>query len=164
VATAFGVALPSTLGDQTMSALHVIACWRNTKELPLLVRALVRGAMVVTPLFLLLLVFPFFEWEIDGRLVSFAELWSSGSGIVFATSLLLVGVGAWGFAARSARSRWLLVVSPIAPYLALAAFPSLASEAITLPGVAGSVITVAVFYFVLFHLRSVHKYLVVKGG
>jgi len=77
-----------------MNAMCIVTCWRNTKALPLLLRALIQGAMVVTPLFLLLLVFPVTEWEVDGRLVSYAELLSSGAGIAVALTLLLTLVAA----------------------------------------------------------------------
>ena len=136
--------------------------WQNTKALPLLLRVLIQGAMVVTPMFLLLLVLPISEWEVDGRLVSYAELWSSGQGFAFAVSLLLVGTGAWGLAARNAQSRWLLVLSAVAPYFIVAAFPASGAEPISFAGVVSSVVTAAIFYVGLFRIRSVQEYLALK--
>ena len=147
-----------------MSDVRVPAYWKNTKELPYLLRVLIQGAMVVTPLFLLLLVLPVTEWEVDGRLVSYTELWSSGEGIALAVSLLLVGAGAWGLAARNAASRWLLVISPVVPYLVFGAVSSPASEPITFAGAVSAAVTAAIFYVGLFRLRSVQEYLALKGG
>jgi len=136
-------------------------CWRNTKSLPFLLRLLIQGAMVATPILLLFLVFPIAEWEVDGRAVSYTELWSSGGGAALAVSLALAGAGAWGLAARSAASRWLLVFSPVAPYIVLAVFP--ASAPITLDVIVSAALTAAVFYFCLFHLKAVRTYLDAKG-
>ena len=119
--------------------------------------------MVATPILLLFLVLPIAEWEVDGRAVSYTELWSSGEGAALAVSLALAGVGAWGLAARSAASRWLLVFSPVAPYLVIAVFPASASAPVTLDVIVSAVLTAAVFYFCLFHLRAVRAYLDAKG-
>ena len=112
--------------------------------------------MVAVPILLFFLVFPIAEWDIDGRRVSYEELWLSGQGAAIALWLLLPGVGAWGLAARSSKSRWLLVLAPIAPFLLPGAFPGarLDSEAIV-----SGVLTAAIAYFCLFHLRSVRAYL-----
>src|SRR5215217_5104492 len=100
-----------------------LTCWRNTKEMPFPLSMLCQGGMVVAPTFLILLGFPLVEWEIDGRNMSYAELWSSGEGGAIVVSLALVSVGVWGIAARNRVSRWLLVLSPVVPYFLLAMFP-----------------------------------------
>ena len=132
-------------------------CWRNTKSLPFLFRLFIQGAMVATPILLLFLVLPITEWEVNGRMVSYTELWSSGEGAAAAVSLALAGAGAWGLAARRAESRWLLVISPVAPYIVLAIFS--ASAPVTLDVIVSAVLTAAVFYFCLFRLRAVRAYL-----
>ena len=140
--------------------------WKNTKEMPFLLRALVQGAMVVAPVFLLLLALPIAEWEIDGRLISYAELWSSGQGAAISVSLALICIGAWGLAARNHVSRWPLVFSPLAPYLVLVIFPwspALTPEPITAEVIVGSAVAAAMFYVCLFHLRVVREYLDDKG-
>jgi len=142
---------------------RIWACWRNTKSLPFLLRLLIQGAMVATPILLLFLVLPIAGWEVDGRVVSYTELWSSGEGAALAVSLALAGAGAWGLAARRAASRWLLVFSPVAPYIVFAVFPASASAPITLGVIVSAALTATVFYFCLFHLRAVRAYLDAKG-
>ncbi|MBK9021559.1 MAG: hypothetical protein IPL72_16865 [Sulfuritalea sp.] len=123
--------LCQTLGGYTMVIAECMStCWRNTKSLPFLFRLFIQGAMVATPILLLFLVLPITEWEVSGRMVSYTELWSSGEGAAAAVSLALAGAGAWGLAARRAESRWLLVISPVAPYIVLAIFS--ASAPVTL--------------------------------
>lgn len=136
-------------------------CWRNTKSLPFLLRLLIQGAMVAAPILLLFLVFPIAEWEVDGRTVSYTELWSSGEGAALAVWLGLAGAGAWGLAVRSAASRWLLVLSPVAPYIVLAMFS--ASTPTPLDAIVSAALTAAVFYFCLFRLRAVRAYLDAEG-
>ena len=143
-------------------AERMATCWRNTKSLPFLLRLLIQGAMVATPILLLFLVLPIAEWEVDGRTESYAELWSSGEGAALAVSLALSGAGAWGLAARAAASRWLLVFSPVAPYIVLAIFP--ASAPVTLDVIVSAALTAAVFYFCLFRLRAVRAYLDAEGS
>jgi len=146
------------LGGYTMVIAECMStCWRNTKSLPFLFRLFIQGAMVATPILLLFLVLPITEWEVNGRMVSYTELWSSGEGAAAAVSLALAGAGAWGLAARRAESRWLLVISPVAPYIVLAIFS--ASAPVTLDVIVSAVLTAAVFYFCLFRLRAVRAYL-----
>jgi hypothetical protein len=138
------------------------ACWKNTKEMPLLMRMLCQGAMIVAPAFLILLTLPLGEGEVDGHRMSYAELWSSGHGAPIASSLVLVSVGAWGLAARRRASRWLLVLSPVVPYFILAIFPgapTVASEPIATEVIVGAAVTAIVFYVCLFHLPAVREYL-----
>ena len=135
--------------------------WKNTQSLPFVVRVLIRGAMVTAPILLLCLVFPMDGWKIDGRPVDYATLWSSGQGEAIAISLLLCCAGSWGFAARNADSRWLLVSMPVAPYIVLAMFPASSSVPITTDVIASAAVTAAVLYFCLFRLRAIREYLAV---
>ena len=144
-------------------AERMATCWHNTKCMPFLLRLLIQGAMVATPILLLFLVLPITEWEMNGRTVSYTELWSSGEGAALAVSLALAGVGAWGLAARAPASRWLLVFSPVAPYIVLAIFPASASAPVTLDTIVSGALTAAVFYFCLFRLRAVRAYLDAEG-
>ena len=144
-------------------AERMATCWRNTKSMPFLLRLLIQGAMVATPILLLFLVLPITEWEMNGRTVSYTELWSSGEGPALAVSLALAGAGAWGLAARAAASRWLLVFSPVAPYIVLAIFPASALAPVTLDVIVSGALTAAVFYFCLFRLRAVRAYLDAEG-
>lgn len=138
--------------------------WQNTKGLPFPLRSLIQGAMVAAPLLLLFLAAPGTEWEIDGRFVSYAELWSSGDGAAIATFLTLGGGGAWGLAARSSVSRWLLVISPVAPYVVLAIFPASSANQISFFVVVSAILTAAVFYVGLFRIAAVSDYLAAHGG
>jgi len=141
----------------------IATCWKNTKGMPFILRSLVQGAMVVAPIFLLLLVFPLIEWEINGHLVSHASLWSSSEGVAIASTLALAAAGGWGLAARNSRSRWLLVSLPIVPYIVLALFPGTFSDPVDFADIASAVLTAAVFYCCLFRLRVVRAYLGADG-
>ena len=142
-------------------AAAVRGAWQNTQDMPALLRMYCQGAMVVTPLLLLLLVLPLFEWTVNGRRVSYAELWSSGAGVVLGVCLALSGLGAWGLAARSSRARWACVAAPSAPLLAL----PFSRASLLLSGlsdaslVAGTLLTSAAVYAALFHVPSVRRYL-----
>lgn len=138
---------------------RVATYWQNTKGMPLLLRLLIQGAMVATPILLLFLVLPIAEWEVDGRAVSYSELWSAGEGPALAVALALAGAGAWGLAARKAASRWLLVYSPVAPYAVLAVLPASASTPMTFDVIVSATLAAVVFYFCLFRLRAVRAYL-----
>lgn len=133
--------------------------WQNTKSMPFLLRMLSQGAMIAAPLLLLLLVLPITEWDINGRTMSYAELWSSGAGPLIAITLVLVAAGTWGLAARSRASRWVLVFSPLVPYFILAVIPASPSESIMTDGVVSVVATSAVLYYCLFRLESVREYI-----
>src|SRR5262245_52347499 len=93
--------------------------WRNTSEMPFLLRQLCQGGMVAGPILLIFLCLPIFEWTVNGRRVSYSELWLSGSGVAFALFVSLVAVGCWGLAARRPASRWALVLAPVAPYVTI---------------------------------------------
>lgn len=128
-----------------------------------MLRLLSQGAMVVAPIFLFILVLPITDWEVNGRPVSYAELWSSGEGAAIASSLALIATGAWGIAARKAKSRWFLVASPLAPYIILTLFPASHAETIGPDVIASAGLTAVVFYFCLFRLRAVRAYLDAEG-
>lgn len=142
---------------------RIATYWQNTKSMPFLLRLLSQGAMVAAPILLVFLVLPITEWEINGRSVPYSVLWSSGQGAALGAFLALVGAGAWGLAARNPASRWLLVSSPVAPYILLAIFPAPPSEPIASDVFVSAVLTATVFYFCLFRLGSVREYLGTKG-
>jgi len=101
-----------------MDALAVVKRWRrNTKDLPFPLDMLCQGAMVAGPVLFVFLVLPIVEWTVNGRQMSYAELWKSGAGLAFGLFLFLLMIGAWGLAARNLRSRWALVAAPTAPYV-----------------------------------------------
>ena len=101
-----------------MDALAIVKrWWRNTKDLPFPLDMLCQGAMVAGPALLVFLVLPIVEWTVNGRPMSYAELWKSGAGLAFGLFLFLLMIGAWGLAARNLRSRWALVAAPTAPYV-----------------------------------------------
>jgi hypothetical protein len=133
--------------------------WQNTQSMPLLLRLLSQGTMVAAPILLLFLLLPIMEWDINGHRVTYTELWHSGQGVAIASSLAFAAAGAWGLAARNSASRWLLVLTPVVPYLALVILPATSSKAFTHGGIASAVFTTVVFYFCLFHLRGVRAYL-----
>jgi hypothetical protein len=68
--------------------------------MPFLLGMLCQGAMVAAPILLVLLAVPGVEWEVNGRAMPYAEMWSSGEVPAVALSLALAGIGAWGLAAR----------------------------------------------------------------
>jgi hypothetical protein len=142
---------------------RLATCWQNTKSMPFLLRLLCQGAMVAAPILLLFLVLPITEWEVNGRSVSYAELGSSGEGAAIAASLGLASAGAWGLAARNSASRWLLVSTPLAPYVVLAVFPGSRVEPIGPDVIVSAALTAAAFYFCLFRLRAVRAYLNREG-
>jgi len=134
--------------------------WRNTQDLPFPLDMLCQGAMIAGPTMFVFLVVPIVDWTIDGRHISYAELWASGAGVAFAVFLLLITLGAWGLAARSLASRWALVAAPIAPYLASVPFMNagLLSREDILFGILGGLLMAAVIYACLFHLPAVRRY------
>lgn len=123
--------------------------------MPYLLRMYCQGAMVIAPAFLILLILPIVEWEVDGHRMSYADQWLSGEGIASAAALVFISVGTWGLAARKRASRWLLVFSPVVPSFLLAISPG----APTVETIASTVVTAIVFYFCLFHIRTVCEYL-----
>src|SRR5437762_14314585 len=83
---------------------------------------LCQGAMVAGPVLLVVVVLLVVEWTVNGRQMSYAELWKSGAGLAFGLFLFLLMIGAWGLAARNLASRWALVAAPAAPYVASVPF------------------------------------------
>jgi len=101
----------------------IVALWRNTKEMPPLLRMFCQGAMVAPPALSALLVLPLTDWTVNGKQVPYAELWSSGAGLTMLVFMLLAAAGAWGLAARAKWSRWAWVATPVAPLLVAALYP-----------------------------------------
>ncbi len=134
--------------------------WANTKDLPFPLDMLCQGAMIAGPVMFVFLVVRIVDWTIEGRHLSYAELWKSGAGLAFAVFLLLLTIGAWGLAARNSASRWALVLAPIAPYVASA--PFLRSGLLTRDdltfGILGGMLMAAVLYACLFRLPAVRRY------
>jgi len=140
--------------------------WRNTKDLPFPLDMLCQGAMVAGPALFVFLVLPIFDWTINGRQMSYAELWKSGAGPAFGLFLFLLVIGAWGLAARNLASRWALVAAPIAPYIASVPFLSsglLSTEDVRF-GILGGLLVGAIMYACLFHLPAVRRYLTGQRG
>jgi hypothetical protein len=127
---------------------------------------LCQGAMVVGPILFVFLVLPIFDWPINGREMSYAELWKSGAGLAFGLFLFLITIGAWGLAARNPRSRWALVAAPAAPYVA--SLPFLSSKLLSTEevwfGILGGLVIGAIMYACLFHLPAVRRYFAVQRG
>jgi hypothetical protein len=138
--------------------------WRNTKDLPFPLDMLCQGAMVAGPILLVSVVLPIVDWTINGRQMSYVELWKSGAGPAFGLFLFLIMIGAWGLAACSLGSRWALVAAPAAPYIASAPFldSGLLSTEDVWFGILGGLLTAAIMYACLFHLPAVRRYL--AGG
>ena len=134
--------------------------WRNAAEMPLLLGLLCKGGMVAGPILLFFLAVPVMEWTVNGQRMSYSELWRSGAGISLVISGGLITLGTWGMAARQRWCRWALVLAPVLP---IAAFPK---SFIPEPGFAlvNELVTAAIIYGCLFHLRSVQEYLLGSGN
>jgi len=134
--------------------------WRNTKDLPFPLDMLCQGAMVAGPVLLVFLVLPIVEWTVNGRQMSYAELWKSGAGLAFGLFLFLLMIGAWGLAARNRTSRWALVAAPAAPYVASVPFlnSGLISTEDVWFGILGGLLVAVITYVCLFHLPAVSRY------
>jgi len=144
-----------------MDALAIVkGWWTNTKDLPFPLDMLCQGAMVAGPILLLFLVLPIVDWTINGRQMSYAELWKLGAGLAFGLFLFLIMIGAWGLAARNLRSRWALVTAPTAPYIVSLPFLSyglLSTEDVWF-GIFGGLVIAAITYACLFHLPALRRY------
>src|SRR5437016_12448917 len=102
-----------------MDSLAIVESWSaSTVDLPFPLDMLCQGAMVAGPALLVFLVLPIVEWTVNGRQMSYAELWKSGAGLAFGLFLFLLMIGAWGLAARNRTSPWVLVAAPAPPYVA----------------------------------------------
>ena len=139
------------------------ALMANTKAMPQLLRMFCQGAMVAPPILILLLVLPLMEWTVNGRQVSYSELWSSGAGLTMLVFMLIATAGAWGLAARASWSRWAWVATPVAPVLVAAVHPtSWFTQEVTgdVSVWAGSFATSAIIYACLFLIPAVKNYAV----
>jgi len=129
--------------------------WRNTREMPLVMRVLCQGAMVAIPLLILALVLPVTDWEVDGRVMTYRDLWTSGNGAAITVCLSLYCFGAWGLAARRHSSRWVLVAACLAPAVLVA----VGDRAIPWVSFFEAAICSAAMYFCLFRLPSVRLFM-----
>ena len=133
--------------------------WQNTKAMPVLLRMFSQGAMVASPILLIFLVLPLTDWNVDGKSMSYAELWKSGAGVVAVMPLLLAALGGWGIAAKVKAARWSWVAMPLLPALLLPFFPALsASSSSRLADIGSGVVTALIIYGALFHISAVQKY------
>lgn len=135
--------------------------WKNTKDMPLLLRMYCQGAMFVAPVILFFLVVPLFEWTVDDKPMSYVELWRTGAGLAIGGCLVLVGLGGWGLASRVPRARWAWVAAPLAPFLSLFFFPGASWASALGDGsiIASALLTSAAVYALLFHVPAVRRYL-----
>ena len=117
--------------------------------------------MVAPPILLAFLVLPLTDWTVNGKSMSYSELWRSDAGVVFGAALLLAAVGGWGIAARVPAARWAWVAAPLLPALLLPLFPQLAagSSSSTLSTIGAGLITSIVVYCALFHVAAVQRYI-----
>jgi hypothetical protein len=129
--------------------------------MPFAMRMLCGGAMLATPVLLVTLVVPILPWHVNGRIVSYDEMWSSGAAPVLALFLLLGAIASWGLALRRAGARWVAVATPIAPLLLAWLLPR--SELLGTyqqPGTFFAMLPGAIgLYLCLFHLSAVERYL-----
>ncbi len=135
--------------------------FKNARELPLVVSILCHGYMVVGPLMLLFMLIPFFDWEIDGRMMTYHELWNSGTFIALVLVLIMATAGAWGMAARVPWARWVLVLMQPAMLLALALFPSTqaSQESLSMGDLTLQTLVMSLcVYACLFHLPGMRRY------
>jgi hypothetical protein len=90
----------------------------------MLLRIFCQGGMVAPPILALLLVLPIMNWNVNGRSVTYSELWQSGAGLTMLGFTLIATAGAWGSAARAAWARWAWVATPLVPLVLAAAQPN----------------------------------------
>jgi hypothetical protein len=134
---------------------RLVMYWRNTKDMPFILGMLCRGGMLACPGLLLFLVIPVNDWTVNGKRMSYAELWQSGAGLSSALFFGLGIVGTWGLAARQPWSRWALVATPILP---IVFFPGAMLTDLKFVIINASLTALATYAY-LFHLRSVREYL-----
>lgn len=127
--------------------------WLNTRELPALLRMLIRGGMVSSLVLLVFVTLPLAPWTVNGRTHTYAEMWRSGIAPVAACWLALMAIGCWGVAARKPFCRWILILSPLVSEVSSAVF-----QPLRLTDIASAGLWVMVAYVSLFHLRSVRAY------
>ena len=83
------------------------------------------------------------------------ELWSSGRATSIAATLVLIIFGVFGIVARKRVNRWLLVLSPLVPYLLLFALPS---DRVTLSEIVSAALSSVALYVFLFRVRANREY------
>jgi hypothetical protein len=140
---------------------NVSSLWRNTKQMPPLLRMFCQGAMVVPPILALFLVLPLVDWTVNESELSYSELWSSGAGPVMLASMLMAAAGAWGLAARASWSRWLWVATPVVPLLVAAMYPKTwftEQAAGNISTWLGALVTGAFIFLCLFLVPAVQAY------
>jgi hypothetical protein len=150
-----------TVRRTPMASLKLVRdLWHNTYEMPRLVRMLCQGAMTAAPILGAVTLVPGLDWNVNGRNMTYREVWSSGIGASILVSMLLVTIGGWGAAARAPNSRWALVLFPLIMAAPMALVRGRGAPGGSAPGVVwGSVcITAAVLYVCLFRLSSVRRY------
>ena len=106
-------------------------------------------------LLLLLFFVPSVAWEINGRTMSSAELWSSGRLVSIASTMTFSIFGIWGIVARKHASRWLLVLAPFSPYIFLFALPS---DMVNLSEIVTAALTAIILYIFFFRFRANREY------
>lgn len=126
----------------------------NIKEMPFLLRISCYGIMFSAPIFPFFLLLPNVEAEFSGRKIA-PELWTYWLGVAMTVSIGLVILGFCGLVARKSNSRWLLVFSPLAPYIFWAELPS---QLTAFDAVVSSALTALVIYVYLFHVKAVREY------
>lgn len=135
--------------------------WQNTQEMPALLRIFCRGGMVAAPILFLFLVLPIAPIKVNGQPVSYADLWSSGIGEILVLFIGLIGIGAWGMAARRGCSRWFVVLAGLLPAVFTTLIPNSSKYA---PGIgkadflAEATITAIFLYACLYMIPSVRRY------
>lgn len=128
--------------------------FENIKEMPFLLRISCYGMMFAAPILPLFLLLPNVEVEFNGRKIA-PELWTYGLGVAMAVSMAFVIFGFWGLVARKSTSRWLLVFSPLVPYIFWAGLPS---QLTAYDAVVSGALTALVLYVYLFHVKAVREY------
>ena len=134
--------------------LQLRTYWRNTNEMPFVLRRLCQGGMVACPILLFFLILPISDWTVNGQQMSYSELWRSGAGASILAFVGLGTIGCWGMAARKAWSRWALVLVPLLP---TAIFPRSLMSDLGVTLIYGF-LTGAIIYFCLFRLKAVRYY------
>jgi hypothetical protein len=140
--------------------------WRNTKEMPQLLRMFCQGGMVAPPMLAVLLVLPLTEWTVNGKQVPYRELWSSGAGLAMLVFVLTAAAGAWGLAARASWSRWAWVAAPVAPMIVAAVYPrTWFTEELTRDAYIwlASFTTSAIIFVCLFFVPAVRNYVTARA-
>ena len=129
--------------------------WRNTNQMPSILKPLCQGGMVAGPIMLFFILLPISDWTVNGQKMSYYEFWRFGAGTSALTFVGLIAIGTWGMAARKSWSRWTLVFAPLLPIATIprAMIPEFGMA------LASGVFFAAIFYECLFHLTAVRKYL-----